>query len=54
MDDAEKQENEIRSLQKVDDSFKKIVITGDDIATYTDTKGIVYMGLFQFLKGELL
>jgi predicted AAA+ superfamily ATPase len=54
MDNAEKQENEIRSLQKVDDSFKKIVITGDDIATYTDTKGIVYMGLFQFLKGELL
>ena len=54
MDDAEKQENEIRSLQKVDNSFKKIVITGDDIVTYTDTKGIVYMGLFQFLKGELL
>ena len=54
MDNAEKQENEIRSLQKVDDSFKKIVITGDDIATYTDAKGIVYMGLFQFLKGELL
>lgn len=54
MDNAEKQENEIRSLQKVDDSFKKIVITGDDIATYTDTKGIVFMGLFQFLKGDLL
>lgn len=54
MDDAEKQEHEIRSLQKVDDSFKKVVITGDDIATYTDAKGIVYMGLFQFLEGELL
>ena len=54
MDNAEKQEHEIRSLQKVDDSFKKVVITGDDIATYTDTKGIVYMGLFQFLKGESL
>jgi hypothetical protein len=25
-----------------------------NIATYTDTKGIVFMGLFQFLKGELL
>ena len=25
-----------------------------NIATYTDAKGIVYMGLFQFLKGELL
>ena len=50
MDDPEKREQEIRSLLKIDDSFKKIVITGDDIASFTDKKGIVYMGLFQFLK----
>ena len=49
MDDEEKREKELRSLMKVDDSFKKIVIVGDDIATYTDNKGIVFMGLFQFL-----
>ena len=49
MDDDEKREKELRSLMKVDDSFKKIVIVGDDIATYTDSKGIVFMGLFQFL-----
>ena len=49
MDDDEKREKELRSLMKVDDSFKKIVIVGDDIATYTDNKGIVFMGLFQFL-----
>lgn len=49
MDDEEKREHELRSLLKVDDSFKKIVIVGDDIATYTDSKGIVFMGLFQFL-----
>ena len=49
MDDDEKREKELRSLMKVDDSFKKIVIVGDDIATYTNNKGIVFMGLFQFL-----
>ncbi len=49
MDDKEKREQELRSLLKVDDSFKKIVIVGDDIATYTNDKGIVFMGLFQFL-----
>ena len=31
---------ELRSLLKVDDSFQKIVITGSDIAAYTDDKGI--------------
>lgn len=50
MDDEEKREQELRSLLKIDDSFKKIIITGDDIATYTDDKGIVYMGLFQFFE----
>jgi hypothetical protein len=49
MDDEEKREQELQSLLKVDDSFKKIVIVGDDIATYTNDKGIVFMGLFQFL-----
>ena len=41
MDDEEKRNQELRPLLKVDDSFQKIVITGDDIATYTDGKGIV-------------
>lgn len=53
MDDEEKREKELRSLMKVDDSFKKIVIVGDDIATYTDNKGIVFMGLFQFLDSGI-
>jgi len=52
-DSDEKREQELRSFLKIDDSFKKIVIVGDDIATYTDNKGIVYMGLFQFLDTGL-
>ena len=53
MDDEDKRDQELRPLLKVDDSFQKIVITGDDIATYTDNKGIVYMGLFQFLDSGI-
>ena len=50
----EKRHQELRSLLKIDDSFKKIVIVGNDIASYTDDKGIQYMGLYQFLLEERL
>ena len=53
MDDEEKRNQELRPLLKVDDSFQKIVITGDDIVTYTDEKGIAFMGLFQFLDSGI-
>ena len=49
IDSEEKRQQELKSLLKVDDSFQKIVITGSDIAPYTDDKGIRFMGLFQFL-----
>ena len=49
LDSEEKREQELKSLKNIDDSFKKIVIISDDIATYTDNDGITYMGLFQFL-----
>lgn len=52
LDTEEKKEQELRSLKKIGDSFRKIVILGNDIATYTDEAGITYMGLFQFLKGN--
>ena len=45
----EKREQELRSLKKIGDSFRKIVILGDDIATYTNDDGIIFMGLYQFL-----
>lgn len=45
----EKREQEFKSLKKISDSFQKIVIVGDDIATYTNEDGIIIMGLFQFL-----
>lgn len=48
----EKRRQELNALKKIDDSFQKIVIVGDDIATYTDDDGIIFMGLFQFLMNK--
>lgn len=50
--DEEKREQEQKSLKRINDSFRKIVIVGDDIATYTDNNGIVFMGLMQFLLND--
>lgn len=52
MDDPEKAETESRSLCNIEDSFSKIIIHGDDIATYIDEKGITHIGLMRFLKEE--
>ena len=45
----EKRRQELKSLMKIDNSFRKIVIVGSDIAEYTNDQGIRFMGLFQFL-----
>lgn len=47
-----KQNQELKSLKKIGDSFQKIVILGDDIATYTNDDGIIFMGLHQFLMNS--
>jgi len=50
--EGEKREQELRPLLKVKDSFKKILIVGDDIYPWTDDNGIVTVGLRQFLLDE--
>ena len=52
LDTEEKRQQELNSLLKISDSFRKIVIVGNDIAEYTDDNGIRYMGLFQFLLSD--
>ncbi len=54
LDSKEKKEQELKSLRKIDDSFQKIVIVGDDIVPYTDEEGITYMGIFHFLLNASL
>ena len=51
--DEQKKKQELKSLMRINDSFKKIVILGDDIASYTDDNGITFMGILQFLQGSL-
>lgn len=53
MDDEDKREQELKSLRRIDDSFRKIVIIGDDIAPWTNEDGITFMGLFEFLQKGL-
>ena len=53
IDDETKREQELQSLKRIDDSFRKMVIVGDDIAPWTDENGITYIGLLQFLQKGL-
>ena len=48
--DAEKREQEMASLMKINDSFQKIIIVRDDIKAWRDENGILTMGLFEFLS----
>ena len=48
----EKKEQEERSLLSINDNFKKIIITGENIKRKTDEKGILTIGLLDFLLDE--
>jgi uncharacterized protein len=47
--DEEKRKQEMESLQRIHDSFQKIIVVKDDIKAWTDDNGIRMVGLFDFL-----
>ena len=47
--DEEKRKQEMESLLRINDSFKKIIIVKDDIKPWRDENGILTMGLLDFL-----
>ncbi len=47
--EEEKRLQEINSLKRVDDSYKKIVVVKDDIVPWHDEYGILYIGIEEFL-----
>ena len=47
--DKEKMEQEQKSLVRIDDSFKKIIVVKDRIKLWRNEKGIVVMGIMDFL-----
>ena len=55
MPDAEKVSQEERPLSATGDNFKKIIVTGDNVATSTTEKGIMIFNVIDFLlDGESL
>ena len=50
MPDADKVEQEMRSLRAIGDSFKKIIVTADNIRLKRDESGITTIPVIQFLK----
>ena len=45
----EKLMQEIRPFRKIDDSFKKIIVTKDIVPTHYDEHGILTMNIYDFL-----
>lgn len=52
MPNVEKIEQEKKSLNKLNDSFKKFVVVKEDIKAQIDENGIIMMGIFEFLLDE--
>ena len=50
----EKRKQEMASLLKIDDSFRKIIITEDLIKRHMDENGIEWVNVYDFLKNEEL
>ncbi len=50
--DSKKKEQEIESLLRIPDSFKKIVVVKDYLKPWRDEHGIQYIGIEQFLLDE--
>ena len=52
MKDDLKEIQERKSLLNINDSFKKIIITGDVSKPRTDDNGIIIMGIYYFLLND--
>ncbi|MDD6564255.1 MAG: ATP-binding protein [Clostridiales bacterium] len=50
--ESDKRQQEIRSLNRIGDSFKKIVVVRDNIIPWHDEDGILYIGIENFLLDE--
>lgn len=52
--DSEKRAQETRPLRKIDDSFRKIVVTGDAVPAQYDENGILTVNIYDFLLDKHL
>lgn len=51
-EDEEKMKQEEASLRNIDDSFKKIIIVGEDTPVLRNEAGITTIGIYDFLLNE--
>ncbi|MDY6094249.1 MAG: ATP-binding protein [Candidatus Enteromonas sp.] len=49
IDEAAKKEQEERSLKRIDDSFRKVIVVRNNIRKWKDENGILILGLKEFL-----
>lgn len=47
--DEEKRQQEIRPFRRIDDSFKKIIVTKDTVPTHYDEYGVLTVSIYDFL-----
>ncbi len=50
--DEVKKEQEVKVFSKIEDDFRKIIIVGDDIYPFVNDRGILNIGIRQFLLDE--
>ena len=50
----EKRNQEVRPFKKIDDSFKKIVVTKDIVAPQYDENGILTVNIYDFLLDDAI
>lgn len=52
--DEAKREQEVRPFRKVPDSFRRILVVGDDVPPWKDGEGVLIVGIRDFLLDESL
>ena len=50
--DEEKMDQEIRPFRKIPDSFRRILVVGDDIRPWMNDEGVLIVGIWDFLLDE--
>ena len=51
--DEDKRRQEVNSLNKIDDSYAKIVVVRDNILPWRDEKGVLYINIEDFLLEKI-
>ena len=51
--EEEKRKQEVNSLNRIDDSFTKIVVVKDNILPWVDDNGVQYIYIEDFLLGKI-